>query len=127
MPSAVDQVGGLGTHTPCASLSVPNNGGRTVINYPIALGRTGVGNDATLIVSFLTTGGTYVDDVKIAGLQHVAFKRSDVAHGRILSIDASAARKLPGVIDVLSTLVEFHNGAALPAEHLEARPAERRL
>ena len=48
----------LATHTPCASLSVPNNGGRTVINYPIALGRTGVGNDATLIVSFLTTGGT---------------------------------------------------------------------
>ena len=28
--------------------------------------------------------GTYVDDVKIAGMQHLAFKRSDVAHGRIL-------------------------------------------
>ena len=27
--------------------------------------------------------GTYVDDVKIAGLQHLAFKRSDIAHGRI--------------------------------------------
>ena len=27
--------------------------------------------------------GTYVDDVKIAGMQHMAFKRSDIAHGRI--------------------------------------------
>jgi hypothetical protein len=49
----------LGTTVPCATLSVPNNGGRTVINYPTALGRAaGGGNDATLIVSFLTTGGT---------------------------------------------------------------------
>ena len=49
----------LATATPCATLSVPNNGGRTVINYPTALGRSsGAEGDATLIVSFLTTGGT---------------------------------------------------------------------
>jgi hypothetical protein len=49
----------LGSTTPCATLSVPNNGGRTVINYPTALGRSsGAAGDATLIVSFLTTGGT---------------------------------------------------------------------
>ena len=41
--------------------------------------------------------GTYVDDVKLAGMQHLAFKRSDVAHGRILSIDTSAAEALDGV------------------------------
>ena len=41
--------------------------------------------------------GTYVDDVKIAGLQHIAFKRSDVAHGRIRSIDTSAAEAMEGV------------------------------
>ena len=41
--------------------------------------------------------GTYVDDIKIAGLQHLAFKRSDVAHGRILSIDTGAAEALDGV------------------------------
>ena len=40
---------------------------------------------------------TYVDDVKIAGLQHVAFKRSDIAHGKIVSIDTSAAEKMEGV------------------------------
>ncbi len=41
--------------------------------------------------------GTFVDDIKIAGMQHLAFKRSDVAHGRILSIDSSAAQAMPGV------------------------------
>ena len=41
--------------------------------------------------------GTYVDDVKIAGMRHLAFKRSDVAHGRIRSIDTRAAEALEGV------------------------------
>ena len=41
--------------------------------------------------------GTYVDDVKLAGMLHLAFKRSDVAHGRILSIDTSAAEAIDGV------------------------------
>jgi carbon-monoxide dehydrogenase large subunit len=40
---------------------------------------------------------TYVDDIKIAGMQHLAFRRSDVAHGRIRSIDTSAARAMEGV------------------------------
>ena len=41
--------------------------------------------------------GTYVDDVKIAGLQHLAFKRSDIAHGRVRAIDTSAAEAMDGV------------------------------
>ena len=41
--------------------------------------------------------GTYVDDVKIAGMQHIAFKRSDIAHGKIKSIDVSAAQAMDGV------------------------------
>ena len=40
---------------------------------------------------------TYVDDIKIAGMQHLAFKRSDVAHGRIRSIDTRAAEAMDGV------------------------------
>ena len=40
---------------------------------------------------------TYVDDVKIPGMLHLAFKRSDVAHGRIRSIDTSAAQAMDGV------------------------------
>jgi carbon-monoxide dehydrogenase large subunit len=41
--------------------------------------------------------GTYVDDLKIAGMLHMALKRSDVAHGRIRSIDTSAAEGMEGV------------------------------
>ena len=41
--------------------------------------------------------GTYVDDVKLAGMLHLAFKRSDVPHGRIVAIDTSAAEALDGV------------------------------
>ena len=41
--------------------------------------------------------GTYVDDVKLAGMLHLAFKRSDVPHGRIAAIDTSAAEALDGV------------------------------
>ena len=41
--------------------------------------------------------GTYVDDVKIAGMQHLAFKRSDIAHGRIRSVDTSTAEAMEGV------------------------------
>src|SRR5258705_12810184 len=40
---------------------------------------------------------SYVDDLKIAGMQHLACKRSDVAHGRIRSIDTSAAQAMDGV------------------------------
>ena len=41
--------------------------------------------------------GTYVDDLKVAGMRHLAFKRSDIAHGRIRSIDTSDAEALEGV------------------------------
>ena len=45
----------------------------------------------------LTGRGTYVDDVVLAGMLHVAFVRSPIARGRIKSIDVSSARELPGV------------------------------
>jgi carbon-monoxide dehydrogenase large subunit len=52
---------------------------------------------------------TYVDDIKIVGMQHLAFKRSDVAHGRITSIDTSAAQAMDGVEAVFTgkQLAEF--------------------
>src|SRR2546428_13299364 len=49
----------------------------------------------------LTGKGTYVDDVVLPGMLHVAFVRSPMARGRILSIDTSAARELPGVHAIL--------------------------
>src|SRR5579872_4576819 len=41
--------------------------------------------------------GTYVDDIALVGMQHIAFKRSDVSHGRIKSIDTKAAAAMDGV------------------------------
>ena len=41
--------------------------------------------------------GTYVDDIKIVGMLHLAFARSDVAHGRIRSVDTSAAEAMDSV------------------------------
>ena len=53
---------------------------------------------------FLTTGGVYVDDLLdeplLQGAAHVTYVRSTIAHGRILSIDTSAAAEMPGVIAV---------------------------
>ncbi|MDQ5823099.1 MAG: xanthine dehydrogenase family protein molybdopterin-binding subunit [Chloroflexota bacterium] len=48
----------------------------------------------------LTGQALFVDDVHIPGMLHVAFKRSDYAHARLLSVDVSAAREMPGVIAV---------------------------
>ena len=49
---------------------------------------------------------TYVDDIKVVGMQHLAVVRSDIAQGRILSIGTSAAdaivvdyEQLPAVVD----------------------------
>src|SRR5262250_322483 len=40
---------------------------------------------------------TYVDDIALVGMLHMVFKRSDVAHGKIRSIDTSAAEAMDGV------------------------------
>ncbi|HEY6296445.1 MAG TPA: xanthine dehydrogenase family protein molybdopterin-binding subunit [Streptosporangiaceae bacterium] len=50
----------------------------------------------------LTGTGRYVDDIKLPGMLHAAFVRSPMAHARVLSVDASAARALPGVVAVLT-------------------------
>src|SRR3954467_8872503 len=52
---------------------------------------------------FLTRGATYTDDLvddRLVGALHATFVRSQVAHGRLLSVDASAAREAPGVVAV---------------------------
>jgi aerobic carbon-monoxide dehydrogenase large subunit len=46
----------------------------------------------------LTGRGRYVDDVKLPGMLHAAFVRSPLAHARVLGVDVSAARALPGVV-----------------------------
>ena len=46
----------------------------------------------------LTGTGNYVDDINLPGMLHAAFLRSPIAHGRITSIDVSAAREVEGVV-----------------------------
>src|SRR5262245_2461341 len=41
--------------------------------------------------------GAFVDDIRLPGMLHAAFVRSNHAHARVRSIDASAARAIAGV------------------------------
>ena len=45
---------------------------------------------------------TYVDDVKLHGMLHVAIVRSPHAHAKIVELDISAAVRMPGVHAVLT-------------------------
>ena len=69
----------------------------------------------------LTGQALFVNDVDIPGMLHAAFLRSDYAHARIKSIDASAARERPGVVAVYTAedLGDFwqHSPALVPAPH----------
>ncbi len=53
-------------------------------------------------VRFLTGRGKYTDDIVLAGQTHAVFARSDVANGRINSIDTTAAEAMPGVLAVFT-------------------------
>ena len=73
--------------------------------------------------TLLTGAGEYVDDLKQPGLAHVVFVRSPVAHGKITSIDVSAAEGMPGVAAVYRAadghdlgLAPFQGFAMMPVE-----------
>ena len=53
-------------------------------------------------VRFLTGRGKYTDDIVLAGQTHAVFARSEVANGRINSIDTTAAEAMPGVLAVFT-------------------------
>jgi carbon-monoxide dehydrogenase large subunit len=50
----------------------------------------------------LRGAGRFVDDLHVPDLLHAVVLRSAVAHGRLLGIDASGARALPGVVAVIT-------------------------
>ncbi len=50
----------------------------------------------------ITGKGSYIDDIKLAGMLHVALVRSPYAHATITSIDARAALAMPGVVAVFT-------------------------
>ena len=53
-------------------------------------------------VRFLTGEGNYTDDINLNGQAYVHFLRSDLAHGKINSIDTSDAAAMPGVIRIFT-------------------------
>lgn len=62
----------------------------------------------------LTGGGRYMADAPAPGALHAVFLRSPHAHARIMAIDATQARAMPGVVAVLTaaeTAALGHNPA----------------
>ncbi len=64
-------------------------------------------------VRYLTGAGQYTDDINVHGQAHVFFLRSDMAHGRINSIDTSTAAGMPGVVRIF-TGADFEGVGGLP-------------
>ncbi|MCA0994741.1 xanthine dehydrogenase family protein molybdopterin-binding subunit [Alloyangia pacifica] len=64
-------------------------------------------------VRFLTGAGQYTDDINTYGQAYCHFLRSDVAHGKITSIDTSAAEAMPGVVRIF-TGKDFEGIGGLP-------------
>jgi carbon-monoxide dehydrogenase large subunit len=50
----------------------------------------------------ITGEGRYVDDIKLQSMVYCAILRSPYAHANIRSIDATAAKAMPGVLDVMT-------------------------
>ena len=46
--------------------------------------------------------GQYIGDLELPGMLHAVFVRSQVAHGRIKSVDTAAASQAPGVVMVMT-------------------------
>ncbi|AWD20572.1 xanthine dehydrogenase family protein molybdopterin-binding subunit [Fuscovulum blasticum] len=64
-------------------------------------------------VRFLTGKGRYTDDINIRGQLYAFFLRSDVAHGRLKSVDTAAASDMPGVVQVF-TAADFAGVGGIP-------------
>ena len=65
-------------------------------------------------VKRVTGHGAFAGDLRVPGLLHVRIVRSPHAHARVLGIDTSAARALPGVVAVFGP-EDLPGRAAAPA------------
>jgi carbon-monoxide dehydrogenase large subunit len=63
--------------------------------------------------------GQFIDDLAPDGVLHAVILRSPVAHGRIRTIDASAARERPGVLAVITA---SNIGADVPVIPMRQEP-----
>lgn len=73
-----------------------------------------IGKEFSRVDAMAKATGTaqYGIDVDIPGMHHAVVRRPPVAGARLLSVDKSAASKMPGVTDV----IEISNGVAVVAE-----------
>lgn len=65
----------------------------------------------------ITGRGRFSDDVNMTGQAYAVFVRSPHAHARIMSIDTSAALRIPGVVVVL-TGKDMHEDRLQPMPHV---------
>jgi aerobic carbon-monoxide dehydrogenase large subunit len=100
------------------------------MNAPLDVGRFGSGKtvrrieDPTLVAG----KGQFTDDLNRAGQAHLVFLRSPHAHARIVSVDASGTRSLPGVLAVHSGVDLVAAGvkpiaAGIPFPRPDGKPA----
>ena len=67
-------------------------------------------------IRFVTGQGQYTDDLHFPNETFACFHRTPQSHARITSIDISAAKAAPGVIDVLTHVdVEAFGANPMPA------------
>ena len=68
------------------------------------MGQFGIGQAVKRFedVRLLRGEGRFHDDVNLPGQTHAVLVRSTHAHARILGIDASAARRAPGVLAIVT-------------------------
>jgi aerobic carbon-monoxide dehydrogenase large subunit len=70
---------------------------------------------------FLAGDGRYVENLEMPAALHATFVRSPYAHARIVDIDASAARELPGTQVFTAAEVDLDTFAPPPFPGLEQR------
>ena len=64
---------------------------------------------------FIRGKGTYIDDIHLPGMLHMAILRSPYAHAKVNGVDTSRAAAVPGVIAVVTgELMAQHNLAWMP-------------
>ena len=70
---------------------------------------------------FLRGEGRYVENIDVPGALHATFVRSPYAHARIVEIDASAARELPGMQVLTAADVDLDSFQPPPFPGLDQR------
>src|SRR5262245_21701801 len=75
----------------------------------------------------VTGTGRYTADLTLTGMAHAKFRYADHSHARILSIDASKASALPGVVAIVTQdqLPDVRFGAFVQDRHLFAKHVVR--